>query len=214
LGRIKSFLFLILAFFAVLFGAVLYWHNSPFFLKGPEHGFLLTKSDAVRYSVYLPAFYIHIITGSIVLVTGIFQFSRNIRFRYAALHRSAGKVYIAVVLLLTAPSGFVMSLFANGGLPAQTGFAILASLWWLFTWKAWQSAIGRDWTRHREFMLRSYALTFAAVTLRMYSFVFALIGFRGEFIYNVIVWLSWVPSLIIVEVWVRYSARKTEAVKL
>lgn len=188
---------------AVLFGLVLYYHNSVFVLEGPDNGFLLTKTESVRYSVYLPAFYIHIVTGSIVLLTGVFQLSKRIRARYTAWHRAAGKVYIFVILIFTAPSGLVMALYANGGLVAGIGFALLALLWWLFTLKGFKNALHMHWDVHREFMLRSYALTFAAVTLRLYSFFFALAGLRGESIYTIIAWLSWVPSLIVMEIYLR-----------
>jgi hypothetical protein len=206
-GRVKSFVFIGLGFLAVAMGLILYWHNSVFILNGPDNGFLLTKSESVRYSVYLPAFYIHIVTGSIVLIAGILQLSKGIRARYPTWHRSAGKVYIFVLLIFTAPSGLVMSFYANGGISARSGFAVLAVLWWFFTWKGFRHAIRKQWHLHRAFMLRSYALTFAAVTLRLYSFFFALAGMRGESIYAMIVWLSWVPSLIVVEIWLQ---RKTD----
>lgn len=199
-------MFGILAFLAVLFGLVLYYHNSVFVLDGPDNGFLLTKTESVRYSVYLPAFYIHIATGSFVLITGVFQLSKWIRARYTAWHRAAGKVYIFVILIFTAPSGLVMSLYANGGMAAGIGFALLALLWWLFTWKGFKNAMHKHWDVHREFMIRSYALTFAAVTLRLYSFFFALAGFRGESIYIIVAWLSWVPPLILIEIYLRQKA--------
>jgi uncharacterized membrane protein len=202
---VKKFVLIILSSLATLFGVVLYYHNSIFIVKGPDNGFLLTKSEAVRYSVYLPAFYIHMLTGSIVLITGVIQLSKRIRAKFPRWHRLAGKVYVVVLLVFTAPSGFVMTLYANGGLAAGSGFALLAVLWWYFTWQGWKNAMGERWDLHREFMLRSYALTFAAVTLRLYSFLFALAGFRGEFIYIIIAWLSWVPSLLVIEIYLRKS---------
>lgn len=201
----KKIVLIILAFLATLFGLILYYHNSIFILDGPDSGFLLTKPESVRYSAYLPAFYIHILTGSIVLITGVIQLSKWIRAIFTRWHRMAGKIYIIVLLVFTAPSGFVMALYANGGLAAGTGFVLLAVLWWYLTWQGWKAAIGKRWDLHREFMLRSYALTFAAVTLRLYSFLFALAGFRGEFIYILIAWLSWVPSLLVMEIYLRQS---------
>lgn len=105
-----------------------------------------------------------------------------------------------------------MSLYANGGLSAGIGFALLALLWWSFTFKGFQNVKQMNWDVHRGFMLRSYALTFAAVTLRLYSFFFALVGYRGEFIYIIVAWLSWVPSLILMEIYLRQKAiRKLES---
>jgi uncharacterized membrane protein YozB (DUF420 family) len=199
----RTFIFFVLAFFALLFGIALYYQNAPFVISGTERGFLLTKEPNVLRSIYLPAFYVHIITGSLVLISGVFQLSRNLRQRYPRCHRYAGRFYVAVVLILTAPSGFVMALYANGGRSSQLCFVLLALCWWYFTFVGWRKALQRDWPSHRRFMLRSYVLTFAAVMLRMYSFIFALAGFRGEGIYSVIVWLSWVPSLIVIELWFR-----------
>ncbi len=198
----RTFILFILIFFALLFGAVLYYHNAPF-VYTIHHGFLFTKEPQVLRTIYLPAFYVHIVTGSLVLISGVFQLSEKLRQRYSTWHRGAGKLYVIIVLFLTAPSGFVMALYANGGVSSQLCFALLASFWWYFTWKGWVNARKHDWPSHREFMLRSYVLTFAAVTLRMYSFLFALAGFRGEGIYSIIVWLSWVPSLIVIELWIR-----------
>jgi hypothetical protein len=212
-GWIKRIIFPVLALLAVLFGLVLYYHNSVFVLEGPEHGFLLTKTETVRYSPYLPAFYIHITTGSLVLIAGVFQLSSWIRTRYPVWHRSTGKFYAFVLLVFTAPAGLVMSYYANGGLGASIGFGLLAVLWWIVTWQGYKNAKLRRWDAHRKFMLRSYALTFAAVTLRLYSFAFALAGFRGESVYVLIAWLSWVPSLLIVELWIWRTERslKTRA---
>lgn len=203
MGWIRQIGFGVLAFLALLFGLVLYYHNAVFVLEGPDNGFLLTKSEPVRYSAYLPAFYVHIVTGSIVLITGIFQFNRWIRTHHAAWHRSAGMIYLFVILIFTAPSGLVMSLYANGGLVAGAGFALLALLWWYFTLQGFLHAKLKNWEVHRECMIRSYALTFAAVLLRLYSFFFALAGFRGEFVYILIAWISWVPNLIVIEIWIR-----------
>lgn len=203
MGWIRHLIFWGLATLAVAMGLILYGHNLVFVTGGPENGFLLTKSPSVRYSLYLPAFYVHIVTGSIVLITGVFQLSERLRARYPAWHRTLGKIYVMVLLIFTAPSGLIMSFYANGGWSAQVGFGLLATLWWLFTGRGFQLALQKQWPRHREFMLRSYALTFSAVTLRLYSFFFALAGLRGEFIYNIIVWLCWVPSLLVVELWLR-----------
>ncbi len=48
-------------------------------------------------------------------------------------------------------------------------------------------------------MLRNFALTFAAVTLRIYLNVFAAIGVDFSESYPVVAWLAWVPNLILIE---------------
>jgi hypothetical protein len=56
-------------------------------------------------------------------------------------------------------------------------------------------------------MIRSFALTFAAVTLRLYLPFPMIWGF--EFIegYRIIAWLCWVPNLLIAELWIHNRTR-------
>jgi hypothetical protein len=50
-------------------------------------------------------------------------------------------------------------------------------------------------------MLRSYALTLAAVTLRLYLPAFEMAGYSFDVSYPLISWIAWVPNLLVVE-WV------------
>ncbi|MEQ8879328.1 MAG: DUF2306 domain-containing protein, partial [Cyclobacteriaceae bacterium] len=52
---------------------------------------------------------------------------------------------------------------------------------------------------HQRWMLRSYALTFAAVTLRLWLPALTGLGIAFIVAYKIISWLSWVPNLLVVE---------------
>jgi hypothetical protein len=52
---------------------------------------------------------------------------------------------------------------------------------------------------HRQWMIRNYALTFAAVTLRLWLLVFQVAGVALLEGYIAVAWLSWVPNLIAAE---------------
>ena len=54
--------------------------------------------------------------------------------------------------------------------------------------------------RHREWVLRNYALIFGAVTLRIWLPIL-IIAYQGEFLpaYRWVAWLAWVPNLLWVE---------------
>lgn len=57
-------------------------------------------------------------------------------------------------------------------------------------------------------MYRSYAMTFAAVTFRMWS---AIIGYSLDNFtagYVAAIWLSWVGNLVAIELWIRFKLRK------
>jgi hypothetical protein len=65
-----------------------------------------------------------------------------------------------------------MALMAYGGLPAQMGFAFLSILWLSTGFMAYKRIREKKVLIHRQWMIRNYALTFAAVTLRLWQLVF------------------------------------------
>jgi uncharacterized membrane protein (DUF2068 family) len=103
-----------------------------------------------------------------------------------------------VGVLVGGLSGLYLAAGAFGGPAARLGFATLA-LAWLFTgWKAYSAIRAGDVASHRAWMLRNFALTFAAVTLRIYLPVSMLAGIPFEVAYPAIAWLCWVPNLMAV----------------
>jgi hypothetical protein len=60
-------------------------------------------------------------------------------------------------------------------------------------------------------MIRSFALTFAAVTLRLYLIPPAIAGVDFVTAYQWIAWLCWVPNLAIAEAWIASRRRANSA---
>ncbi|MFU8815455.1 MAG: DUF2306 domain-containing protein [Pseudomonadales bacterium] len=144
---------------------------------------------------------IHIAASSLALAVGAFQFWRPLRMRRPMLHRWNGRVYVAACVL-GGLAGGAIALYSSAGLVANWGFFVLAVLWVPFTLLALAAAMRRDFVAHRRWMIRSFALTFGAVTLRLYLPVGVMtVGFDTA--YPIIAWLAWVPNLIAVEIWLR-----------
>lgn len=141
----------------------------------------------------------HIFASALALVLGPFQFSARLRATRPALHRGLGRMYLGVGVAIGGAAGLYMSVHAFGGPVAKLGFAGLA-LGWLYTGaRAYAAARQRDFAAHRRWMIRNFALTFPAVTLRLYLpwvFVFQL-PFAPA--YAAIAWLCWVPNLVVAE---------------
>ena len=176
----------------------------PYFSFRYDIGFLLTKQNVIHLSIWKQAFYIHIATGTFVLLLGTFQFIKPLINRRPQLHRNLGKIYIALILIFTAPSGFVMALYANGGIVAQISFTITALLWWLFTFLAYKNARERNFTQHKANMYRSYALTLTAISLRTYVLILPhFIHLHSTEMYCLVAWLSWIPNMAIAEYLIR-----------
>jgi hypothetical protein len=113
-------------------------------------------------------------------------------------------MYILLILFICAPSGFIMALYANGGIWAKTSFIIVSVLWWYYTFVAYRYALKRDIKLHLANMYRSYSLTLSAITLRIYVFILPFIAnMHGKEMYVFVSWMSWIPNLIIAEFLIR-----------
>jgi uncharacterized membrane protein len=197
---IKILPFFVLAFFFVLMLRI----TIPYFAFEDGVGFLRIKKWIIHNNVWKTAFYVHVITSCVCLFAGFTQFSNRLLKNSPKLHRTVGWTYIVTVLLLSGPSGFIMSLYANGGLPSKLAFTLLSVLWMYFTLKAFLSAKERNIADHRKFMIRSYALTLSAVTLRAWKFAIALtLRPHPMDVYMIVAWLGWVPNLLIAEWYIR-----------
>ncbi|MDD2983636.1 MAG: DUF2306 domain-containing protein [Crocinitomicaceae bacterium] len=166
--------------------------------------FLNIKQDEIQLTHYKLAFFSHVYSSIFIIVLGLTQFSKTIRTRFGLIHKISGKSYIALVLLLASPSGLVMAFYANGGLIPQISFSILAILWFLFTLKALLYIKARNFQKHRAFMIRSYALTLSAISLRLFKFgIVSIFELPPMDTYKIISVLSWTINLIIAELIIR-----------
>ncbi|MBL7818062.1 MAG: DUF2306 domain-containing protein [Saprospiraceae bacterium] len=163
--------------------------------------FLGTKPNEVLDKQYFMwAFYIHITSSVFSIGGGIFQFFPKILRGYPKVHQWIGKIYIGSILLFAAPSGLVLAAFANGGLAARVGFTLQCVVWWLTTYAAWHEIMKKNYLRHTEMMLRSYAVTIAAMSLRTESYFMVYIWETKPIeTYLTVTWLSWVGNLLIAE---------------
>lgn len=167
--------------------------------------FLKTKQLIYHIKHWRYGFYIHVFTSILVITSGLFQFSKTILHRYPKVHRISGFIYLVVVLLISGPAALVMSLYANGGYPAQTSFVILSILWLATTYLAYHFVRKKAYEQHGKWMVRSYALTLSAVSLRFYAYLFDVFHLRMDpvALYVLLSWLSWTINLVIAEVFIR-----------
>lgn len=170
-----------------------------YLLINARFGLLSSKSDELLQSqLWNIAFYQHIFLGGVALLTGWSQFNERLRAHNLSIHRTLGKVYV-VVCLLSGSAGLYLAFYATGGWVAGLGFGGLAVSWLVSTSTAYFSIRNKEIDKHQQWMIRSYALTFAAVTLRVYLPLSQIAQIDFIDAYRVIAWLCWVPNLFIAE---------------
>lgn len=146
----------------------------------------------------------HALFASIALGIGPLQFHRGLLVRYVAVHRMLGKIYVISAILGSGIIGLYMATYSFGGWITHLGFGTLAVLTTLTTGVAYLKIRQGEVMIHREWMIRSFALIFAAVTLRLWLPLLILI-YKGAFApaYLWVSWISWVPNLLVVEWYIR-----------
>lgn len=170
-------------------------------------GFLRIKQDYIGVNHWRIAFFIHVYASMWVLLAGFTQFSTRFLKNNPRLHRILGYIYTVDILVITGPAGLIMGFYANGGILSRIAFVLLAILWMYFTAMALVKAKQKDFKAHKNFMIRSYALTLSALTLRAWKYLItnayhidASLVFPPMDVYRIVAWVGWVGNLVIAEI--------------
>ena len=191
----RIFGWIIFIFFAVCIGL----YPFLYFVIDLSDGFLSSKAPALLQStIWQSAFNVHILFGGIAMLTGWSQFSKKIRNKFLKFHRLLGKTYV-ISVAISGLTGFYIALFATGGMVSALGFVGLASAWLYTTTRAFLFIRAKDIEKHEQWMIRSYTVTFAAVTLRVWLPLSQIAGIEFVEAYRVVAWLCWVPNLLVAE---------------
>ena len=140
----------------------------------------------------------HIAASLIALAVGPWQFNTRVRSRVLNLHRWMGRVYV-VAVLAGGTAGLVLARTSQEGLVTHLGFGLLAIAWLASTLQAYRVIRAGDDVRHRDWMIRSFALTFAAVTLRLILPLELSLGVPFPLAYQIVAWACWVPNALVAE---------------
>ncbi len=93
-----------------------------------------------------------------------------------------------------------MSVVSLEGLPTHFGFGILAALWFFTGVQGYRMVRRGEINDHRRWMVRNFALTLAAVTLRIYMpLLLGVLHWPFRPTYITVSWLCWVPNLLVAE---------------
>jgi uncharacterized membrane protein len=192
---------LLLAVFALAVGAyALLLYGSPANLRAQE--FVVTKGNLPE--LWYNVLWVHAISGGTALAIGWLQFIKRLRAKAPNLHRTVGMLYV-IMIAVSGITGLYMAYYAGGGLSGRLGFGTLAVLWLYTLYRGMHSIFSlNNISAHGRWMTRNYALTCAAIMLRIYTplaaVLFGLDDTNGSLdSFTVIAWLCWVPNLLFAE---------------
>ncbi|WP_213803105.1 DUF2306 domain-containing protein [Granulicella sp. dw_53] len=139
--------------------SVIFYSEVPLLNQAKERAYLRTILLLI-----IP----HVTAGILALLSGPLQFSRRLRRRSPRFHRVLGRVYVFSVFV-SAPLGIVMSNHRHD--PRAIHFvaatAVQSGTWMITTAAAFLTARNGYFRQHREWMIRSYAVTLTFVATRV-----------------------------------------------
>lgn len=162
-------------------------------------GALLHPDMRAAFEAHRLGIYLHVFAAAVALALGPLQFSATLRAARPGLHRWTGRLYLGIGVLVGGMAGLYMAFHAFGGVVSRLGFGSLALLWLYTGYRAWRAIRAADVASHRRWMVRSFALAFAAVTLRLWLPAALAAGVPFEQAYPAIAWLCWLPNLVVAE---------------
>ena len=171
---------------------------------------VLAPEGVAANGFVMPWLPVHATAAATALLAAPLQFRAQLRARRPKVHRWLGRLYVTGCLI-GAVTGLVLAFGASSGPVSTLGFGALALVWGVATGRAWRLARRRDFVAHREWMIRSFALTFAAVTLRLYLPIAQLLPVEFDDAYRAISFLCWVPNLVVAEAYLRRKGRARDA---
>jgi hypothetical protein len=152
--------------------------------------------------------YPHVIIGMIGLAIGPVQFHPRVQAN-VRLHHRVGITYVGIATLVGIV-GMYMAVYSYGGMITHFGFGLLGLGVLITTMVAYRKVLFQKYAEHREWMIRSYALMFAAPTLRLWL-PLLITAYQGQFrpAYLWVSWLCWVPNILFAEWYIRRTRRRT-----
>jgi len=172
-------------------------YASRYLLHPPQ-----TQEQALGNPLGVPFLFVHVAGAVTALLLGSLQFVPALRQGWGPPHRWVGRVYV-LGCLVGGAAGLVLAPGSFAGPVATAGFGSLAVIWIAVTVLGWRAAVQGRFVDHRRWMIRSWALTLAAVTLRLYLPLVQVLDLPFLPWYRAISFLAWVPNLMLAELWLR-----------
>jgi uncharacterized membrane protein len=120
----------------------------------------------VSNELHYAALVVHVLTAATTLLLGVLQLVPRIRAR-RAVHRWLGRAFLLVGLVAFGLTGIPLALTTPNGNVTRFGILVPAVGWLVCAALGWSAIRGGRLAAHRAWMIRTYALTFFALTTRM-----------------------------------------------
>jgi len=198
----KGYLTLLFWVFLIVFG-------GRFIIKDALPYFGFTEDILGRWWDFKWSLIGHISGGILAIAIGPFQFWKAFRNKYLKVHRWLGRIYLVAILIASLSA---TNLAWTTALKIHWTWALalqgLAFAWITTASMAYISVMRKRIQQHKDWMIRSYVVTFAFVTFRFLTEL-PMVKELGSFIEvgPTAIWVSWTVPLLVTEIVINWNKK-------
>ena len=155
-----------------------------------------------KYYEHRVATFLHVLPGALVLLLAPLQFSKRLRSRYLGVHRWSGRLILLAVIPLSL-SGFFFGSMPFAGVPETLAIVVFGGLFLFAAARAFVAIRRRDIARHREWMIRMFAVAVGIETIRLVDLLlFGAFEISARAAFGISIWLGWIVTVGAAELWI------------
>lgn len=179
--------------------------EDPF---APQRAAELRRFDG-RFASHPLLTLLHILPGGVFLILAVFQFSSRIRNRHIRFHRWSGRVLVLAAFVAGLTALYFGLVLPFGGRSEALPIAVFGCLFLIAISRAFIAIRRHQVFRHREWMIRAFAIAIAISTVRVVGAVLDVAltpaGVPPVEIFVLSLWTGWIVTLGAAELWIRYT---------
>lgn len=134
---------------------------------GATNRFMLVGGANAGFEEYPNITLAHVGPGLLYLALAPLQFLKSIRSKYPQFHRWSGRLLVVLSLILGAAAVVIGVLFPYSGVIEQVIIAFFGTFFLAAAVNGFLCARRKNFKAHREWMMRSFAIGLAIVTMRL-----------------------------------------------
>lgn len=152
----------------------------------------------------------HVVPGAVFMLLGPLQLIASLRSRHLALHRWSGRVFVACSLVV-ASSALALAFARPFGGRSELVATVVFATWFLVALgKAVVHVRRRELARHREWMIRAFAIGLGVVTIRPVVAILSVVTGGGlADVLGPAFWIAFILHALVAEAWVRRGGAAT-----
>ena len=167
----------------------------------------LVRMVEQRFRDHTAVTLLHIVPGALFLALAPLQFSSRFRSRHLRFHRWSGRLLVAVLTVSAATGLYFGAVIPIAGFGELSSTAVFGALTLVAVARGFLAARRRDFVRHREWMIRAFAIAIGVSSIRVIAtFMQIFVKTTPERTVAISFWLGWALTLAAAELWIRATS--------